>query len=197
MPLLGHDVPSGLVAIDPAKMRGVANGPADIRTAFQGAEPSRQCRGGTSGRSPGTAFGIPGVACRPVDFVVALKISELQRHVGLSEEVRARGLEAFDRLGIFLGDVVLEIGHTPSGGQPGDVVGLLDRHGHTVQRAPRLPLGQGLIRSVRRLARPLEIAHHHRIEFSIEPLDALDIEIRQLARTDRLGANGLGQLARR
>ena len=193
--LLGHDIPGGLVAVDPAKMRRVANRSADIRAGFQRAEARSQRGRRAPRRTAGRPIGTPRVARGAIDFVVALKIGQIQGHIGLAQEDGARGLEARDAFRILRRQIVLELGQAPGRRQVGHVIGLLDRHGHAVEGAERPPFRKRLVRTIRRRPGAVEVAHHHRIDLSIKTLDAFDIEIGQLAGADLLVANFFGQFA--
>ena len=94
VPLVRHDAPGRLVAVDAAEMRGIADRAADIRSALErreaGRERGRRATRGTARRVPV----LPGIVGRAVDLVVALEVGEGERDVRLAEVMRARGLDA-------------------------------------------------------------------------------------------------------
>ena len=103
----GQQAPGGFVSEHTAEVRRIANGATDVRTGLEARETRSECRRRTAGRATRDALEIPGIVRGPVDFVVGLKVGEMQRHVGLAEEHDARLFETLDRKGIHLRDVVL------------------------------------------------------------------------------------------
>jgi hypothetical protein len=109
-----------------------------------------------------------------------LPVGEVERHVGLAEEHRAGAEQAVDDRGVPPRDVVPKSGDAPRGGETGDVVGFLDRHGHAVERTPHPPPGQGAVGRARPSARSREIAHDDGIERGVVLLDPGQIELEKL-----------------
>src|SRR5262245_39808901 len=110
----------------------------------------------------------------------------MERHVRLTEEHRARLEHTVYDKGVTLRDVALVLRVAPRRRLTGDVIGLLDRHGHAVQRASRAA------RPVERFgaqARTVKIAHDDRIERAVVFLDARQIEIEQLKAADLFGSD--------
>jgi hypothetical protein len=95
--------------------------------------------------------------------------------------VGSGALQALHGLGIRGGDVPGKARDPPGGGESLDVVGLLDRHGDAVEGARRVAGGDRLVGARGRGERPVEVAHHDRVDLGVVFLDALDVKFGQLA----------------
>jgi hypothetical protein len=63
-----------------------------------------------------------------------------------------------------------------------------------VQRAPELAPGQRAIGGARPRARPIEVAHHDRVQRAVVLLDARQVEVEQLETADLLALDVGGEL---
>ena len=184
-----EQVPSGLVAKDAAEVRRVADGPADVGAGLYAGEARRQRRRRPARGAAGNALQIVGIVGGAVDVVIALKICQHQRHVGLAEHHRASRLQPAHRLGVLSGDVVLPIHVAPSGGGARQVVGLLHRHRHPVQGTELAAFGDGPVGGARIVQSLLAHVHHQRVEFAVVAVHPVQVVPQQLLAADRLGAD--------
>ena len=181
------------MTVDAAEVRRIADGRADVAAGFQRGEPGRQ-RGGRAARGAARRpRQVPRVVGRAVDGVEALPVGEVERHVRLAEEHDAGPEQAVDGQRVPGRDVVVEGRHAPRRGQAGDVVRLLDGHGHAVQRAPHLAAGQRAVGGARPRARALEIPDDDRVQRAIVALDARQVEVEQLETAELLAADVGGE----
>src|SRR6516162_1937709 len=119
-----------------AEMRRRTQRTADVRAEFERHKAGGKGRRRTARRAARAAREIPWIVGRTVDFVIALPVAEVYRHVGFTEDDRTRRLEPLHRqcIGIWL--PTLEFREAPGGRQARDVELLLDRHRQTEQRPP-------------------------------------------------------------
>src|SRR5438477_408276 len=167
-----HDAPRRLVAVDAAEVRRVADGRADVAARLQRGEPGRERRRRAAGRPARRARDVPGIVRRAVDRVEALPVGEEERHVGLAEEHGAGAEQAIDNDRVPRRDVGLVGRHAPRRRQARDVVRLLDRHGHAVQRPPGGTPGQRAIGRAGPRPRAREVADDHGVQRVVVFLDA-------------------------
>jgi hypothetical protein len=127
-----------LEAIDPAEMGGRAQ-----RTSHVGAdlEWCHACREGgccTTARSTRCPLRVPGVGGSSEDRIAALvEVGQPRRHVGVADDVGARGAQPRAHRSIGLRNPVALDG-TDGGTQAGNFVGVFERQRHAVQRTPDL-----------------------------------------------------------
>ncbi len=176
-----------LVGVDAAEVRGGAQRTGDVRPDGQRAEPGRQGRRRSAGRTARRTGVVPGVVGGAVDVVEALHILEGRRHVGLAEDHRARLPEPRHLHRVLGGDVVPVCRDAPGRGQPGDVVRLLDRHRQPEQR-PVLASGACLVGGVCGGPCPVEVRYADGVDGLVVPLDTGDRLVGQFHRGDITGA---------
>ena len=171
-------------------MRRRAQRAADIRPELQRHEAGGKRRRGAARRPAGAAAEIPGVVGGAEDVVVALPVGQVQRHVGFAEDHGAGILQALHGKGVSGGVPAPELPIAPAGRQADDIELLLDRHRQAEQR-PALALRQGGVGGRGGFARPLEIAHDDGVDLRVDPLDAGNRGIDELARRDLLAGERL------
>ncbi len=110
--------------------------------------------------------------------------------MGPAEHDRAGGPHALDDLGVFAGGLAVGV-RAVRGDVDGDVGVVLDRHGHTEQRALVAAL-ESRRRLVGLRQRALAVHAAERVELRVQPVDALEVGLDQLARRDLAGPDQLG-----
>ena len=139
-----RDQPPGrFVAIDAAVMRRVAQRAGDVAAGAEGRQPRGKRRRFAARRATGRARQVPRVVGGAVNVIVALRVGEHVRHVGLAEHDGAGMQQAIDQERVAGGDVVLPQRIAEGGRQAGDIERFLDRHRNAVQRSPALAAGEG------------------------------------------------------
>ena len=181
MPARGDEIKGRLVGANSAEMRRNAQRAADVAAERQRTETRGERRGRPARGAARRARPVPRIVRRPVDGVVALRVAEAERHIGLAENDCARRLEAAHGKRVFRRDEVLGRRYAPGRRQSGNVVGFLDRDGHAEQRQA-LAARQRRIGLPRRLASAGEIPHRHGVQIAVEPLDPVDELIGQFER---------------
>ncbi len=162
-------------------MRGGAQRTADVGADGQRAESARQGRRRSAGGSARRAAVVPRVVGRAVDLVETLDVLQPQGHIGLAEHHRAGGLDPRHLHRVLGRHEVPVLGHAPGRGQPGDVVGLLDRHRNAEQRSV-LAAGTRLVGAARGGPRAVEVRHTDRVDHLVVPLDTGDRLVGQFHR---------------
>jgi len=137
-------------------------------------------RGRPAGRPSSAARRVPRVVGGTEDRVERLPIAGQFRCVGLAEDHRAGFAQPPHSLGVTLGHVVPGL-EAAGGANASRIVRVLDRHRHSVQRTVDVTAGQRSIGRVRRALRPVGIQRHDSVEQRIQPFDALQITVEQLA----------------
>src|SRR5689334_11615041 len=121
-----------LVAVDAAKVRGRANGSANVaaerEVSESGSERGCSATGGTAGR----ARKIPRVVGGAVDGVVALQIGEGDGNVRFSDDDGAGAENAIDGDGVVLGSKIFGLDDAGGGGHAFHAVAFLDGDWHAV-----------------------------------------------------------------
>jgi hypothetical protein len=118
------------------------------------------------------------VAGAAIDRVDALPVGQVDRHIGLADDDRARRLQPLHQQRILQGDLVLEARMAPGGREPGDIEALLDGHRHAEQRLVKPP-GRGVHRLGCGIG-GLEIRHREGIDGAIAFLDPSDRRVDRL-----------------
>ena len=136
----------GLMTVHTAEMCRNADRPTEIGAERQAAKAGGQRRGAASGGSTRCSRDVPRIVRSSVDRVVALPVTEHDRHVGLADDDGACRFETLDgnrRAGALH---VLERRQAP--GVRRALIGecLLDRDRHAVEGPPRLALSQRFVR---------------------------------------------------
>ena len=97
------------------EMSGVSYRATDVGAALEPCHPTRQSDRRASGRTTGSPSEIPGIVGRAVHVVVALEVREVERNVGLAQDMGAGALETLDDNSIGPGDVLCGAGAAPRG----------------------------------------------------------------------------------
>ena len=123
----------------------IANGTANIAAHFQTRQTCSQCRCATTGRPARRSAQIVRVTGGAIDLVIALEVSEMNWHVGFSENHCPGVLQTFTSHRITFGNIVFIRWITEGRRQADNVIRLLHRHRHAVQWPPVLAFRQCLI----------------------------------------------------
>jgi hypothetical protein len=191
------DAPARLVAPDTAVMRRIADRAADIAADLEPGQPSGECSRGTTRGSTRRPRPVPGVVRRPINRVVALRVGEQHRYVGLAENDGSGGKKPVHRQRIRDRDIASQLRQPPGGRHPNDIERFLDGHRQAVQSAPALAAGE---RSIRRVGAPpcsSEISDDDRVERRIVPFDARQKMFEEFAAADLARADRLAECRRR
>lgn len=117
-----------------------------------------------------------------MDVVEGLPVAEVFRHVGLSVNDRARGLELLHDVGAF-GRPMIGVGQvTPSGWGSGYVDRVLDGHRKAMQRAERLPRCVRIVGGSSHSTRLVDLGEHHGVQLPIVSLVLSKTRIEKLDR---------------
>ena len=101
-------------------------------------------------------------------------------HLDLSEHDRARRLETIDDLGVLASRTITERRRPRARRLPGDIAQILQRDGHTMQHAKRLPGARDRIELGRTLARALGPQDREGLELRVEARDPLERRLADL-----------------
>ena len=94
----------GLWANTPQKCAGQRSEPPISEPSASGPKPAASAAEEPPDDPPGRPGEVPGIVGRAVDLVVALPVSEAERHVGLAENDGSGAFEAGHRERVLLGD---------------------------------------------------------------------------------------------
>ena len=188
------------MGVDAAKMSGHAQRAPNVASNAQ----IRQARGQRGGASPGRssrcARHIPRIVRRAVDIVITLPVHQVERHIGASDQHRARTQQPLDDGRIRRCPAALQRGNAPGVRLSLDPERFLDRDRHAVERTGTVAARERLIRL---LGLPQRLIAHlvgEGVELRIVLIDALEhaprqFDRRDLLRPDRRGsAKGRGEV---
>ena len=195
VPAARDEPEAGLVSEDATEMRRDADRARDVAAELQRREPGRDRCGRPARRSARRPRQIPRVARRPVHRVVALVIGRRERHVGLAERDGARRPEQGHRLRVACRDVVGELREAARRRHPRNLPGVLDRDRQPVQRAAAI--GRRVIGRPGRLPRALDVHRHDGVDAPVVLVDAGELRIQQLQRSELPVADQGDELGRR
>ena len=196
MAAIGHHAIGGLMAVDTAVMRRIADRGTDVGADFERRHAGGERHGGAARRSSGSARHVPGIVGGAVDGIEALPVGQHQRHIGLAihDSTRLREARDGDRIGRC--DVVLEARIAPGGGRARPVEALLRRHRHAIEGADGLSLFQAAVRGLRLLLRPLDVGDDNRIQNAIVPCMLVEAFLQQGGGRHLAGAKQAGEFGR-
>src|SRR5690606_9480920 len=167
-----------------AEVRWNADRAADVAAELERRKAGRHRSGGAAGRSAHGSIGVPGIAADTVYRVEGLPIARTSRQVGLAENVGARFAKQRHRVGFLLGYVVPQRLKPTSGGHSRDFERILDSDRQAGEGAERISAGARLVNRPCSGARAIRVHRRHQVVGRIETLDACQIELKQLHRTD-------------
>ena len=167
-----------------AERRRVAQRATHVGAVGQGHHPGSQRRGRSPARAPGRLGAVDGVASGAVDAVERVRARGELRRVRLAEEYDARPPDAFDDQLVGGRDVRGEDRGAVRRPPARHVMGVLDRERQPVERTERRPGGEVLVGGSSTRARPVDVERHDRVEVAVALIDALEVQLEQLARRD-------------
>jgi len=150
--------------------------------------------GGPAAGSARRSLEVPGVVRAAEDGVVRVEPRQHGGHVGLPHQHAARRLEPCRHGPIPGGHVVGQRREACGRAHPGRLVAVLQGVGHAVEWAPHLSARERLIGLAGPAQGALGIERDDGIERGVPLLDARQMRLDHLARRDRAGSDGPGQL---
>ena len=182
---------------DVAEAGRVAQRASEVAAVGEGCHARGEGGGGPAAAAAARLRQVPGVAGRAEHLVEGLRAGPQFGRVGLAEGDRAGGPLALDDEGRLVGHVVLEGAAAEGGADAGGDEQVLVNDGQAVQGADREARRQVRVRRVGGGERRVGHAGHDGVDARIEPVDAVEMRLHDLARRHRPPADQLGQPARR
>jgi hypothetical protein len=170
-----------------------ADGAAEVGADVERREAGGQRGGGASARSTRRARAVVRVERTAEQVAVRL---DVHRHVGLAEQDAARAAQPFGDRTVAAGHVMSERLEAGGGAHAGRRMHVLERERHAVQIPPRQAALERDIGGARPLQRALGVEGDDGVE-RLEPVDASEVGLDDLARRGATLADHPGQLGRR
>ncbi|MDX2682142.1 hypothetical protein PV333_38740 [Streptomyces sp. NY05-11A] len=176
--------PGHLVSVQAVEVRRNPGRAADLRAEAEDGQPRGRRHGATAGGTSRCAVGVARVQRQPEQRVVRLDVLVSRGHVGLADDHRTRGTQPPYRLGVLIGDVLLEIRPSAGRPQPGGLVAGLERDGQAV-KGPEFRLTRTFrIRVPGITPRPSDVEGDDRVQRCVVGVDPAQVDVEQFLAGD-------------
>ena len=175
------------------EVAGRANAATNIAAEFYGCQArGNGCRG-AAGRAAAGAVDVPWIIGGAIDLIKALQVRAHKWHIGFAEDDGACVDIALHANGVGLRYVVFALGNAADGNNAFGRKGILNGHGHPMQRSPVVAILRGAVSLCGALPGAFEIEGHYRIDLGIVVFNALNEKFQHLGGGQLLRLNLLGQ----